>query len=160
MVTIMGEGLLPPDGLTTSSSDIVVTIDGSVCQWFKGGLVPTNLSILCRTSAHPGAGERQGSDCLQQRTGAVQVLRSLVQQFYVGRGQPPEGGGIRVHTGRADCRTGYEHTYKVITALCMNGDCSVPTWKVKGKGALSQTPRYPYMEPRYVLFVCTTHYSP
>ena len=24
--------------------------------------------------------------------------------------------------------------YKVITALCMNGDCSVPTWKVKGKG--------------------------
>lgn len=52
-VTIAGAGLLPSgkDSSSLLEQDIVVTIDGAVCEWF-GRSTPTDTSIECRTSEH------------------------------------------------------------------------------------------------------------
>ncbi len=54
IVTITGTGLLPPgsDPLTLLEQDIVVTIDGALCEWFGRTTLPSDSSIECRTSEH------------------------------------------------------------------------------------------------------------
>ena len=110
MVTIMGEGLLPPDGLTTSSSDIVVTIDGSVCQWFEGGLVPTNSSILCRTSAHLGTtGNASVTVLVRDKGQTVYGSGPVLYKYYDrwsskftwgGASPPREGESVYIQAGQ------------------------------------------------------------
>ncbi len=54
ITTIHGTGLLPP--LSTPNflleHEIIVTIDGAVCEWYSRNTLPSDTSIECRTSEH------------------------------------------------------------------------------------------------------------
>ena len=52
IVTIFGNGLLPPGVTEPNNGDIIVTIDSAVCVWQGLGTVPTDTAIECRTSDH------------------------------------------------------------------------------------------------------------
>lgn len=52
-VTLTGSGFYPPAVISSdqlSTTDIVVSIDGAVCEWVN--LTVTNTEIICRTSSH------------------------------------------------------------------------------------------------------------
>ena len=55
IVTISGSGFFPPgvlDAISLTEQDILVTIDGSVCEWFGRGTTLTATTITCRTTEH------------------------------------------------------------------------------------------------------------
>lgn len=52
-VTLMGWGFYPPDVITSnqlSASDVIVSIDGTACEWEDMGI--TDTTIICQTTAH------------------------------------------------------------------------------------------------------------
>ena len=55
-VTIQGDGLLPVgiDGANLAQEDLVITIDGAICEWYnqQSFPLPTDSSVTCRTSDH------------------------------------------------------------------------------------------------------------
>ena len=55
IITLGGTGFLP-SGVASGNleeDDVIVTIDGAVCEWFSRNLPVTDTSIECRTSEHP-----------------------------------------------------------------------------------------------------------
>ena len=55
IITITGSGFLPPgisDPSLLSEGDIMVTIDGAVCEWYGRITLPSDTSIECRTTDH------------------------------------------------------------------------------------------------------------
>ena len=83
IVTIEGKGLLPPGEISLGISNIVVTIGGSLSQWFEGGLVLTNVNITCRTSAHPGTtGNASVAMMVRGKGQAVYSNGTLLYKYY------------------------------------------------------------------------------
>ena len=55
IATITGSGFFPPgvfDASQLNEEDILVTVDGSVCEWFGRGTTITDTTIVCHTSEH------------------------------------------------------------------------------------------------------------
>ena len=76
MVTVSGSGFFPVLGaISLTEQDILVTIDGSVCEWFGRGTTLTATTITCRTSEH--------------RT----TLQAEVKVFVQGKGNALNGNG-------------------------------------------------------------------
>ena len=78
-VTISGSGFFPPgvpDASSLPEQDLLVTIDGSVCEWFGRGTTLTATTIACRTSEH--------------RT----TLQAEVKVFVQGKGNALNGIGL------------------------------------------------------------------
>ena len=51
-VTILGSKFYPPEATEVTEDDIIVTIDGAICEWLGYDLAPNDSFIQCRTSDH------------------------------------------------------------------------------------------------------------
>ena len=78
IATVTGSGFFPPgvtDANALDEEDILITVDGSVCEWFGRGTTITETTVVCRTSEH------------------VTTLEAEVRVFVQGRGYTLNGDG-------------------------------------------------------------------
>lgn len=111
IVTIHGSGFLPPGktgGIDLLSSDIVVTIDTAVCEWYNRTSAPNDTTIICRTSEHRTTISAKITIFIQDKGYAV--TNTSINYDYIdywsskytwgGLEPPVEGDSVHIQTGQ------------------------------------------------------------
>ena len=111
VVTIHGSGFLPPGktgGIDLVSSDIIVTIDTAICEWYNRTSAPNDTTIICRTSEHRTTISAKVTIFIQDKGYAVantsiyyDYIDYWSSKYTWGGLEPPmEGDSVHIQTGQ------------------------------------------------------------
>ena len=111
IVTIHGSGFLPPgktEGIDLLSSDIIVTIDTAICEWYNRTSAPNDTTIICRTSEHRTTISTKVTIFIQDKGYAVanasiyyDYIDYWSSKYTWGGLEPPvEGNSVHIQTGQ------------------------------------------------------------
>lgn len=111
IVTILGSKFYPPEATEVTEDDIIVTIDGAICEWVGQNLPPNDSFIQCRTSDHKTTLLAEVKVFIRDRGFALpSTPDTKIQYQYIdrwssqytwgGEGLPKEGDSVVIQQGQ------------------------------------------------------------